>query len=90
MQLLLRHQHSLPCLCCCEQSLTSVDCNADCFEFKAVVLQMFNNEKKNMKLTLNPGQVMLNEESFIIDPFKSQLTKSFVKHRFSLHNLLCY
>ena len=38
---------------------------------------------------VNTGQVMFSGEIYYTDPL-TQLTKLLVKHRFSLHKLLCY
>jgi len=42
-----------------------------------------------IKLTVNTAPDMFGEDIFYTDPL-IQLTKSLVKHRFSLHNLLRY
>ena len=58
--------------------------------FKAAVLQMLKKKmKKTLKLTVNNGPAMFSGEICYTDPL-IQLTKSLVKHRFSLHNLLRY
>jgi len=48
--------------------------------------------KTIIKLTVNTGQVMFNGEIYYYDRFIQvrKLTKSLVKQRFSLHNLLRY
>ena len=48
-----------------------------------------NKRWKIIKLTVNTGQVMFSGEFYLTDPL-IQLTKSLVKYRFSLHNLLYY
>jgi len=45
--------------------------------------------KKILKLTVNTGQVMFSGEIYYTDPL-IQLTKSLVKHHFSLHILQRY
>ena len=45
--------------------------------------------EKITKLTVNTGPVMFSGEIYYTDTL-IQLTKSLVKHSFSLHNLLCY
>jgi len=58
------------------------------FVVKAAVLQMLKNKKVKKKL-VNTGPVMFSGEIYYTDPL-IQFTKSVVKHRFSLHNLLRY
>jgi len=54
---------------------------------KAAVLQLL--KKMGKKITIKNGPVMFRGEIYYTDPL-IQLTKSLVKHSFSLHNLLRY
>jgi len=58
---------------------------------KAAVLQMLKKSKmkKILKWTVNTDQVMFSGEIYYYWPLNS-VDKSFLKHRFSLHNLLRY
>jgi len=63
------------------------------WSIKAAVLQMLK-KKWEKKLTVNTGPVMFSGEIYYTDPlilWTILLVKHcFLKHRFSLHNLLCY
>ena len=51
--------------------------------------KIIKENKKEIKLTVNIGQVMFSGEIYYYWPLNS-VDKLLVKHRFSLHNLLRY
>ena len=57
--------------------------------FKAAVLHLLKKEKNEKQITVNTSQIMFSGEIFYTKTL-IQLTKSLVKHSFTLHNLLRY